>query len=54
MSDDPNKKQNQQEPGQQTDQQTDNLTQKRPTQGGHDVETDEKDDQNQGGQRRAS
>lgn len=69
MTEDPNKKNNQQsnqsgrqggqtgqeETGQhQKDKGDDNFAQKRPTQGGHDVETDQQDEQNKGGQRRAS
>jgi len=53
MTDDPNKKQ----PSQSDQQQYKNPAdgpEKRPTQGGHDVETDEEEQQEQGGQRRAS
>ena len=39
--------------GQQKDR-TDDTAQKRPTQGGHDIERDEQGDQDESGQRRAS
>jgi hypothetical protein len=45
--------QNQEQPGQQRDKGVDDVPQKRPSQGGHDVERDE-EEQDQGGQRRAS
>lgn len=65
MTEDPNKKHNQQvnqsgrqtgqeQTGQQKDKGADDYAQKRPTQGGHDVETDEQDKQDKAGQRRAS
>lgn len=47
------KRHDQEHSGQQTDR-TDNTAQKRPTQSGHDVETDEQGDQDKAGQRRAS
>jgi len=61
MTDDPNKRQNDpiqsgqqqgQQPGQQQED-TDDISQKRPSQGGTDVEQD-RERQDQGGQRRAS
>jgi hypothetical protein len=68
MTDDPSKKQNQQssqsgrQPGQQKEEQsgqqkpkrTEDVPQKRPSQGGHDVERDEQEQQDQGAQRRVS
>jgi hypothetical protein len=61
MTDDPNKRQNDptqsgQQQGQQSGQQqknTDDISQKRPSQGGTDAEQD-REKQDQGGQRRAS
>ena len=61
MSDDPNKKQNDQSQSgkqgnqsQQTQQNQPNQERKSPTQGGHDTEADQQDDRDRQGQRKAS